>query len=138
MFDIRYFLEAGALEFAIPKLAESNIKRAEAILDEADQESLGCRWDGLNWQFHQAIYQVGERPRLLSLIQTMHNNVRRYMRLYLITLHYQAKAQKEHRDLLFACKHGEVEAAKKILRLHTKEAAELLAAYLEKPNMGQS
>lgn len=131
-------MEAGALEFAIPKLAESNIKRAEAILDEADQESLGCRWDGLNWQFHQAIYQLGERPRLLSLIQTMHNNVRRYMRLYLITLHYQAKAQKGHRDLLFACKHGEVEAAKKILRLHTKEAAELLAAYLEKPNMGQS
>ena len=62
----------------------------------------------------------------------MHNNVERYMRLYLSTLHHQEKSQKEHRLLLAACADGDVKAAQKVLRKHMTDAKKNLSRYLER------
>lgn len=134
IFDIRLFLELGALELAIPNLTAADVAEAEKILQEADTETHSRRWGELNWQFHETLYRPAERPKLLSLIQNMNNNVERYMRLYLATMNYQAKSQEEHRQLLNACAHKDVKGAQAILRRHMADASASLAGYLSRTN----
>ncbi|MDT8902598.1 GntR family transcriptional regulator [Anaeroselena agilis] len=130
IFDIRLFLELGALELAIPNLTETDIAAAGSILCKADAEPHGRHWGELNWQFHETLYRAAGRPKLLTLIQTMHNNVERYMRLYLSTMNYQAKSQAEHRELLQACARQDVAAAQALLRRHMADASVNLGRYL--------
>ena len=132
IFDIRLYLELGALELAIPNLNEAELAAAAELLQEADGESQGQRWSSLNWQFHETLYRAANRPKLLTIIQTMHNNVERYMRLYLSALHHQEKSQAEHRLLLEACGKGDVKAAQKVLRKHMTDAKKNLSRYLER------
>lgn len=134
IFEIRLFLEVGALELAIPNLAGEDLAEAGSILQEADNEDNARRWGELNWLFHETIYRLANRPRLLDLIQNAHNNVERYMRLYLSTMNYQAKSQEEHWELLMACAERDVEAAQVILRKHMIGASAILAGYLSKEN----
>lgn len=130
IFDIRLFLELGALELAIPQLSEHTLDEAEAVLAETDAETHSEYWGELNWQFHAILYRSAGRPKLLSMIQNLHNNVERYMRLYLSTLHYQAKSQQEHRELLAACRRKDISGAQEILRRHMADASGNLTGYL--------
>ncbi|MBA1334964.1 MAG: GntR domain-containing protein [Firmicutes bacterium] len=135
IFDIRLFLELGALGLAVPNLTETDLAEADRILKEADAETHSRRWGELNWCFHETLYRPAKRPRLLSLIQNAHNNVERYMRLYLSTMNYQTKSQEEHWELLKACTQRDVEAARDILRKHMTEASAILTGYLSRENL---
>lgn len=132
IFEIRFFLESGALKLSIPQLNATDLAQAEKILSQADSEECSDRWSELNWQFHKILYQGANKPRLLNLIQVMHNNVERYMRLYLSTLHYQEKSQAEHRKLLAACALCDVKTAQKVLEKHMEDASKHLIRYLTK------
>jgi DNA-binding GntR family transcriptional regulator len=132
IFDIRLFLELGALELAIPHLTEEALGEAEALLTEADTEASSGRLGELNWRFHEVLYRFADRPKLLLLIQTMHNNVERYMRLYLSTMHYQSQSQAEHRALLEACGQRDIGKAQALLRMHMAGASASLTGYLQK------
>ncbi|MDR7868215.1 MAG: GntR family transcriptional regulator [Sporomusaceae bacterium] len=132
IFDIRLYLELGALELSIPNLTADDLAEAEGLLRQADTEDGGLRLGELNWQFHETLYRASNRPKLLSLIQNMHNNVERYMRLYLSILNYRAKSQEEHRRLLDACSRRDVKAAQELLRRHMAEASALLSGYLSR------
>ena len=115
IFDIRLFLELGALELAIPNLTEQELAAAEAVMQKVDTEPDSKRWGELNWQFHEVLYRAAGRPKLLSMIQHLHNNVERYMRIYLSTLHHQEKSQAEHRLLLTACAEKDVKKVAKFI-----------------------
>jgi DNA-binding GntR family transcriptional regulator len=130
IFDIRLFLELGALELAIPNLTDADLAVADEILRKADEETQSDNWGELNWQFHETLYWPADRPKLLTLIQNMHNNVERYMRLYLSTLHYQTKSQEEHRELLNACAKKNIKGAQRLLRKHMADASANLTEYL--------
>lgn len=132
IFDIRLFLELGALELAIPNLNDADLTEAEGILDQADEETQSGRWGELNWSFHEILYRPANRPKLLVLIRNMHNNVERYMRLYLSTMNYQTKSQDEHRALLTACAQRDVKTAQTLLRVHMAEASKSLTQYLSR------
>ncbi len=62
----------------------------------------------------------------------MHNNVERYMRLYLSTMNYQTKSQEEHRALLSACAQGHIKVAQELLRKHMTDASTTLSGYLSR------
>ncbi len=130
IFDIRLFLELGALELAIPNLTEADIAMAAQAITASDAETNSECWGELNWRFHEILYLPANRPQLLALIRTMHNNVERYMRLYLSTLHHQAESQAEHRALLQACVKKDVKGAQKLLRKHMADASKRLAKHL--------
>ena len=130
IFDIRLFLELGALELAIPHLTDKDFSQAEKMLDQGDQETCGNHWGELNQTFHEILYLPAGKPKLMTLIKNMHNNVERYMRLYLFKMNYQQRSQKEHRLLLAACKNRDVKEAQKILRSHMADASVMVGKYL--------
>ena len=130
IYDIRLFLEMGALDLALPRLSLKDLNAAEKILVRMDAAREAAKWSGLNRQFHEAIYQAADRPRLLGLIGTLHDNVSRYLCLYLDTMNYQARSQNEHHQFLEALRLNDNEAARQILRGHMEAARESLVGYL--------
>ena len=118
------------MELAIPNLTEQELAAAEAVMQKVDTEPDSKRWGELNWQFHEVLYRAAGRPKLLSMIQHLHNNVERYMRIYLSTLHHQEKSQAEHRLQLAACAEKDVKKAQKLLRKHMNDAQKNLGKYL--------
>ena len=103
IYDIRIGLETTALRLAIPHLSPAILGRAADTLSAIDREADPARWSELNWAFHASLYTPAQRPRLLSLIKTMHDNVNRYLRIYLALMNFQDRSQQEHRALLAAC-----------------------------------
>jgi len=130
IFDIRQFLEIGALELSVPQLTTIDLEEAATVLKQLENEMNSSRWGELNKRFHEILYRQARRPRLLKLIQVMHNNVERYMRLYLVSMNYQLTSQKQHWDLLNACKDKDAKLAKKILKKHMADASERLSEFL--------
>jgi DNA-binding GntR family transcriptional regulator len=131
IFEIRIALETTAIQLAIPKLTESDLEKAAMILKATDQTTDAAQWAKLNWEFHAMLYTPSERPRLLGMIKTLHVNIDRYVRLQMEKMDYLEKSQKEHYQLLEACRQQDTKATVKLLKQHINTAGEQLVAYLQ-------
>ncbi|HYU71157.1 MAG TPA: GntR family transcriptional regulator [Ktedonobacteraceae bacterium] len=130
--DIRIALETAALRFAIPHLSEDVLKRAEEILDEADQQTTEvAHWGEINWKFHATLYAPANRPRLLSLIKAQHAQMDRYVRVHFSLMNYKQQAQQEHWQILDACKRRDISTALAVLERQIAAVGEMLASHLQ-------
>ncbi|NJO52036.1 MAG: GntR family transcriptional regulator [Leptolyngbyaceae cyanobacterium RM2_2_4] len=129
--EIRVALESLALQLAIPKLTEADLQKATEVLEKTGLETDVGRWAKLNWEFHAVLYVAGDRPRLLSLIKTLHVNIDRYIRLQMVKMNYLEKSQHEHQQILEACRQEDSKTAVRLLKRHIETAGEQLVAYLQ-------
>jgi DNA-binding GntR family transcriptional regulator len=134
IYFMRIALETAVLERAIPRLTIGQLQRAAQILDDMDDEKDIARWAELNWDFHATLYAPASPPLLLEAIKTLHSNIARYLLLYLAGMDYQSVSQKEHRELLEACRQGDMDLAVDILEKHLRAASEQLVAFLNRKN----
>ena len=130
IYTMRIALETAAIEKAIPHLSASDIIRAQSVLEIIDRENDKTQWGDLNWEFHATLYQAAQMPMLLNTIQNLHNNVVRYLIIYLDYLSAFDISQKEHWEILAACRNKKSSVAKRILKKHLKQASERLVTYL--------
>ncbi len=131
IYTMRIALEPAALERAIPNLTIRNLTEAEELLTAIDQEEKIEKWGELNWLFHATLYAPADMPRMIEWIQALHINVARYLIVYLEGMNYQEVSQREHRELLDACRHGDVHRAKAVLVEHLESASRQLVKFLE-------
>lgn len=132
IYVMRIALETTALRRAIPHLTIANLTQAEEILDTIDREQNVARWGEFNWEFHATLYSPSNLPRLIEWIKTLHINVARYLVIYLAGMDYQKVSQNEHREILEACRRGDVEAAIAHLTQHLQSASNHLVAFLDR------
>ena len=130
IFTMRIALESAAISKAIPHLSNSDFIRAKSVLDIIDSEEDRSQWGDLNWEFHSTLYKAARMPRLLNTIFNLHNNVTRYLILYLDQLSASDQSQKEHRAMLNACRAGKTDEAVKVLVDHLERASKRLMLYL--------
>jgi DNA-binding GntR family transcriptional regulator len=130
IFTMRIALETKALERAIPNLRSADFIRAKGVLEIIEEEGNRAEWSELNWEFHATLYQAAQMPRLLSTIHMLHNNVARYLIIYLDRLSAQIISQKEHWAIFNACREGDVDTASKQLTTHLRQASERLVEFL--------
>ncbi|BBO85099.1 transcriptional regulator [Desulfosarcina ovata subsp. sediminis] len=130
IYAMRVALETLALETAIPRLTEDALSRAGAVLDDIDRGADKTQWGELNWQFHATLYQAAGMPLLLGTIQSLHNNVLRYLIIYLDHLAASSRSQAQHREILAACRAGKIRQARAVLTRHLEEASAHLVALL--------
>jgi DNA-binding GntR family transcriptional regulator len=115
----------------MPHLSEEALKRAEEILDEADQPTTGvAQWSEINWKFHATLYAPANRPRLFALIKAQHAQMDRYLRVHFSLLNYKQQAQQEHRQILEACQRRDLSTALSVLEQQIAAVGEMLALYL--------
>ena len=130
IFTMRIALETKALERAIPHLRSADFIRAKSVLEILQEEDDRSQWSELNWEFHATLYQASQMPRLLSTIQTLHNNVARYLIIYLDRLSAQDVSQKEHLAIFNACQGRDIDAASEQLATHLRKASRRLMKFL--------
>lgn len=134
IYEIRAFLETGAIELSITNLTVEDFNRAEEILKAIDNAPDVNKWLELNWEFHSCLYFPANRPRLLSIINNLHVNVARYMRIYLELMNFEDKSQEEHYRILTACREKNVQEAVEIIKQHLENASVTLVSYLNERN----
>lgn len=135
LFSIRALLEPEVLKLSIPHLTESDFSEAEAVLrkyvNELRRDDHVSLWGRLNWQFHSILYSRADQPRFMGIIRNVNNSGERYTRLQLYLTHGIERANEEHHQILEFCRHREVPAACRLLRLHIQNAGESLKQALE-------
>ena len=130
-FDIRIALETLALGLAIPNMSQVDFDRANRAIEDTDALEDISQLGQLNWQFHNALCTPCKRPLLLGIIKKLHTISDRYVRLHLLLTDSELLSQSEHREILAACRSGDVVAAQGLLQGHLKTAADRLIGYLE-------
>lgn len=122
IYSMRLVLETLALEKAIPNLQATDHIAAESCLKRIEASANPLDWAALNWDFHASLYRAANMSHLLDTIAALHNNVARYLILYLKELDFQSGSQREHWELLESSFAGRSEEALGILRQHLNDA----------------
>lgn len=131
IYTMRIALEEIALKRAIEKLETKDLIQAESILKLIDASTEAIEWAALNWQFHACLYGAASMPKLIATVEMLHNNVSRYLILYLADLDYQKLSQEEHWTLLDACKKRDKKHATRILKTHLQHASKQTQAFIK-------
>lgn len=135
LFDLRALLEPDLIRYAIPRMAEKDLREAEAAL--AGYQKAFARgdveaWGRLNTMFHLALYRPAARPRSLGLVRALLDQTDSYTRMQLLLTGGQSRAQREHGDLLDACRAGKVNRAARLLEDHVREAGQSLVDFMRR------
>lgn len=127
IFDIRIMLETGALKKAIRNMKQRDFDTLYSLLEKADssQQDMWNRREG-DILFHKALLRPSGMPKLLNLITQMHENVARYMLLYLYFVTQKPDPLDGHVNILKKCEKGDVEGAVHSLERHITLSKEAL------------
>jgi DNA-binding GntR family transcriptional regulator len=130
IYEIRASLEATALRLAAPHHTPQSLKHAAAVLRVSRSENDHSLFAQHNREFHLALYAPASRPRLVAMIDSLHSQGERYLRLKLDMPAYKHESDDEHEQILKALRAGKIERAVQILVPHMLRTGELLATYL--------
>jgi DNA-binding GntR family transcriptional regulator len=131
IYTMRIALEEIALTKAIPNLQEKDFIAAESALKLIDVSDNYLDWSKLNWDFHSSLYMAANMPKLVEIVSILHNNVTRYLLLYLKDLNFQGVSQNEHWEILKLCREKNTQAAVKLLKVHMQEALSFTLSYMK-------
>ncbi len=135
MFHIRRLLECDLLRQAVPCMDDADLARAGAVL-QAHRDALAAGdvalYGELNWRFHAALYAPAGRPKAFGIVETVNNNVDRYLRMQLTIGGASERANAEHGRILELCRVGRVEEACDLLGRHIENGGESLIEFLER------
>ncbi|NMM43577.1 GntR family transcriptional regulator [Rhodospirillaceae bacterium KN72] len=129
IFDMRVAAETLAIRRAIPELTNARIDAAEAIQKQIESAPLGGFGD-LNMRLHMTLYEACGRPRLLAHILMLGNAADRYLCMVKAGPTYREKSDREHYELLSACRARDADAAADVTARHIGEARDALVDYL--------
>ena len=134
IFALRALLECDIIARAMPHMSDENILRAESVLGQfeallepgSDLQS----WGKLNWEFHKVLYEPANRDYTFHLIERLHTNCDRYLRLQLQLDEGRTRAHSEHLEILERIRKKDKRGATKVLRQHILATGEKLISSL--------
>lgn len=130
IFETRAILESNALRISVPLLTEATLARAEEYCDAFAREEDVGRWAALNWLFHSCLYEDAQRSFMVGLIRSVNDRLERYLRIQLTLSHGHETADREHREILAACRAGKADLASDLLYAHIMKACQSLLHHL--------
>lgn len=133
LFELRGLLEGEVLRVAVARMTVEDWDRADAILDayEAAFERRDvAQWGALNWKFHSTLLSAAGRPLTLGVLNMLHNQSDRYMRMQLALTHGEGRAIGEHRAIAAAARRRDAQGAAALLRDHILNAGRSLMEFL--------
>jgi DNA-binding GntR family transcriptional regulator len=133
VFALRAEIEVGLLSRAIPLLEDEHLTRASEVLaryEDALRVHDVLAYGELNWQFHSTLYDPAGRLVTLGIVQRLHQQADRYLRMQLALTHGEDRANEEHRAILEASRRHEVKKGAALLRDHILGAGKRLSDFL--------
>ena len=133
LFEVRALIEADLLRRAMQAIGKEDVERAREVLDQygaALESGDVSEWGALNWQFHSTLYAPANQPLTMGIVQNLHNQSDRYLRMQLSLTHGETRANEEHRAILRAVSDGEAQHATSLLTAHILGAGRSLFEFL--------
>ncbi|AHL73760.1 GntR family transcriptional regulator [Stutzerimonas stutzeri] len=118
IFEVRVLLETQIIRLAVPNMSEATFAEAESICAEFVHEDNAARWAELNWAFHACLYGPAQRPFMMQMIRSIHDKVERYLRVQMSIHEGKHGADLEHREILRACRSGDVDLCAELIERH--------------------
>lgn len=122
VFETRILIEKGALALSIPNLTDKDLATAAQLIEALDKAQSGKALSRLNMELHHAFYSRCGNGFLLDLIESLHDQVERYMRRYLIEHLNNDVSQDFHRRILKAVEEKNTQQACEDLEQHMRLA----------------
>lgn len=130
-YEVRQVLETLAIAKAIPRLTPELVDELEALAatmrDTTDVE----RWMALNDDFHLRLYNAGDNDRLTSAIADQHASLSMYIYMHMTQDGERAAMDRQHGELLEACRDKDVVRAQDVTRLHLQASVAGMLGLLE-------
>ena len=132
-YEIRMALEMLAVEKAAVHFQAQDAPPLAALLDEMLATGNAVRYVELNHQFHLHLYRLGERSRLVTMIEELRNASLAYNHLYAAAdvPRDAERLDAEHREILAACQANDQVRAANAVRHHIQQTIAHVAKLLE-------
>ena len=131
LYELRARIESWLLAFAVPKMTEADFQAILAMADEFRRVSSEVdRRHESNWAFHKVLYAASGRPTTIEFLGRLHKQIERYTRMIMSLTGVEAKADREHRQLLQLCRQGDVDSAVDLLESHITSGSRSLVSRL--------
>lgn len=131
LFELRAQIESDLVRRAVPRVRRDDVASAKDTLkayDVAFRKGEVTTWGKLNWEFHATLYAPADRPFTMAVVQRLHQQSDRYMRMQLVLTHGESRASDEHRSILAAVEEGDVRQASQLMRQHILGAGRRLVS----------
>jgi DNA-binding GntR family transcriptional regulator len=133
LFELRAQIESDLVRRAVLATTAEHISRAREILkayEAAFRDAEVGEWGKLNWEFHSTLYAAAERPFTMAIIQRLHQQSDRYLRMQLVLTHGELRAIDEHRAILAAVSARDVKLASSLMKQHIVGAGRQLVQFV--------
>lgn len=131
LFEIRAVLESMVVRYVVPNLTQKALAELTAIQEAMDRANGDpARWIGLHDEFHQAICEVSNRPRLTAEIARIRQAIQPYLVMYLGVFDVYEMPGHEHHNLLAALASGDIGHAERVMHQHVANPAVGLVKFL--------
>ena len=123
-YEIRAALEALAVELAAANFEPPDARPLQQILDEMSSCTDAARYIALNHRFHMSLYRLSRRNRLVDLISGLRKASDAYLQIYAAEGVPSKRLDREHREILAACRARDPERAARAIRHHLAQTVE--------------
>lgn len=135
IYEIRMALEPLIIAATVQNVTASELAQAEELADRMEDETDPTQWTKHNAAFHRILAEAARRPLLSSLVGSLRNISAMYIARSIHTMPERIEmGNAEHRQLLEACRNGDVAKAEAIERLHLEHTLEIGKAGFETPS----
>jgi DNA-binding GntR family transcriptional regulator len=128
LLEIRIGLECRALRLAIPNMIHADFEYAQQILDTYNEQDDPRRWSEMNGLFHATLYAPCNLPRMIQMIDSNYNQISLFVRSQISASTGKEMPQREHAEILAACRAGEVDRAVRLLEEHIVHTQKVIMA----------
>ncbi|MCA9722943.1 MAG: GntR family transcriptional regulator, partial [Gemmatimonadetes bacterium] len=131
LFELRALIECDLLARAIPLATPEDLEHARGaagVFAQAVTRGRTAQLGEANSRFHAALYAPANRPRTMELVERLHMQCDRLLRLQLTLTDGGAQAVREHEALWHAVSDGDLSRATQQLQEHILGAGTRLAA----------
>ena len=133
LFELRSQIESDLVRRAVSRTTAEDVSRAKEILkayEAAFRSAEVTEWGKLNWEFHSTLYAPADRPFTMAIIQRLHQQSDRYLRMQLVLTHGESRAIDEHRGILAAVAAHDTKQAAALMRQHIIGAGRQLVRFV--------
>lgn len=110
--QIQEQLRPLAIELALRSLTEDDLREAEVLADQMDEETDLATWVDLNLRFHFLFHEATGLERLTAILKSLEEGSMLYVaQAQRWHPEIRRRANEAHRAFLAACRAGDVEAA---------------------------
>lgn len=127
---MRAALEVVALKQAGPKIRDADLDAARTALKDGEKATDVLLLEDANRRFHMALLSPCGMPRLLATLEDLQHAASRYLFVTWEAQDWQARSDREHRQVVAALEAKDVEKATRLLHAHVLAAGEALVSKL--------